>query len=127
MHQLTGDARWDAAGSILIGILLAGVAIFLISRNRDFLVGQEVNPVRRRTALEALLATAEIERVTFLHLEFVGPGKVLLIAAVDITGNTSEEHVARRLRTVSERIEERESVERAILTLSVPEDPSLEA
>lgn len=125
MHQFTGDARWDAAGSILVGLLLGVVAVFLISRNRDFLVGQEANPDLERRALSALLANPEVERVTFLHLEFVGPGKVLLTAAVDLAGNLAEEDVARMLRTVSHRIEEREAVERAILTLSLPEDESL--
>lgn len=126
LHQLTGDARWDAAGSILVGLLLGVVAIFLISRNRDFLVGQEANPDHGRRALAALLAAPEVERVTFLHLEFVGPGKVLLTAAVDLAGNLAEEDVARMLRTVSRSIEEREAVERAILTLSLPEDVALQ-
>jgi cation diffusion facilitator family transporter len=127
MHQLTGDARWDAGGSILVGLLLGVVAVFLIGRNRDFLVGQEVSPRRENRALAALLGMPEIERVTFLHLEYVGPNKVLLTAAVDLTGNDNEQDVARRLRSIATRIETRVEVERAILTLSVPEEPSLTA
>jgi cation diffusion facilitator family transporter len=127
LHQLTGDARWDAGGSILVGLLLGVVAVFLIGRNRDFLVGQEVSPRRENRALAALLGMPEIERVTFLHLEYVGPDKVLLTAAVDLTGNDTEQDVARRLRSVATSIETRVEVERAILTLSVPEEPSLTA
>jgi cation diffusion facilitator family transporter len=125
LHQLTGDARWDAAGSILIGLLLGAVAIFLIDRNRDFLVGQAVSPPVRRRALQALLEDPEVEKVTFLHLEFVGPGKVLLIAAADLTGDQPEPLVARRLRAIAERIETHELVERAFLTLSTPGDEPL--
>jgi divalent metal cation (Fe/Co/Zn/Cd) transporter len=43
-HQLNGSPVPDAAGSILIGVLLAVVAIILINRNRRFLVGQEADP-----------------------------------------------------------------------------------
>jgi cation diffusion facilitator family transporter len=120
LHELTGDARWDAVGSILVGLLLGAVAIFLIGRNRDFLVGQAVSDAVRRRALEALLDNSEVDRVTFLHLEFVGPGKVLLIAAVDLRGDEPETTVAERLSKVASDIEDHELVEKAVLTLSTP-------
>ncbi len=52
-YQVTGNAVWDALGSILVGLLLGVVAIFLISRNRDYLVGQavrEIAGIQRRMA-----------------------------------------------------------------------------
>lgn len=125
LHQLTGDARWDAAGSIMVGILLGFVAVFLISRNRDFLVGQAVSPVVREAALRNLEADPEVQRVTFLHLEYVGPGTVFLVAAVDLTGDATEAQVAHRLRTITRRIQGHDNVARAVLTLSTPEDESL--
>lgn len=125
LHQVTGNPRWDAAGSLLIGVLLGVVAVFLIDRNRDFLIGQAVSPSIRQRALEALLENPEVERVTFLHLEFVGPGKVLLVAAADLTGDEPEGQVAKRLHDVAHHIEQNELVERAIITLSLPDDPAL--
>ncbi|MCW2832485.1 MAG: cation diffusion facilitator family transporter [Nocardioides sp.] len=125
LHQVTGNARWDAAGSVLVGILLGCVAVFLISRNRDFLVGQAASPALRANGLRSLRADPEVERVTFLHLEFVGPGKVFLVAAVDLIGDSPETATSRRLRAVTARLEEHENIERAVLTLSVPEDETL--
>ena len=43
-HQATGSSTPDAVGSILVGVLLAVVAIVLINRNRQFLVGEETDP-----------------------------------------------------------------------------------
>ncbi|HEY9497039.1 MAG TPA: cation diffusion facilitator family transporter [Intrasporangium sp.] len=127
LHQLTGNPVWDAAGSILVGLLLGVLAIFLIDKNRDFLVGQAVSAPIRARALAALLETGEIERITFLHLEFVGPGKVFMIAAVDLTGDEPEARVAERVARVERRIEDHELVERALLTLSTPGAPAIEA
>jgi cation diffusion facilitator family transporter len=126
LHQVTGDPRWDAAGSILVGILLGVLAIFLIERNRDFLVGEAVSPDVRDRAIERLHADPEVERVTFLHLEFVGPGQVFLVASVDLVGDAPEHEVAVRLRRLARRIEDNELVRRALITLSTPEDATLD-
>jgi cation diffusion facilitator family transporter len=125
LHQVTGDAVWDAIGSILIGVLLALVAVLLIDRNRHFLVGA-TPPTRIRAQVGTLLlAEPEIDRVSYLHLEFVGPGKLFLVAAVDLAGNNGEEEVASQLRRIERAIEERESIDTAILTLSVSDEPSV--
>nr|WP_245861391.1 cation diffusion facilitator family transporter [Compostimonas suwonensis] len=126
LHQITGNAAFDAAGSILIGLLLAVVAIILIDRNRRFLVGAGPTPEVRSRAGRMLLASPEIERVTYLHLEFVGPDRLFLVAAVDLVGDRREEDVAVQLRRLERVIEQQEYVETAVLSLSVSDEPSLE-
>jgi cation diffusion facilitator family transporter len=121
LHQVTGQAVWDAIGSILVGLLLGVVAIFLIRRNRDFLVGEAVSAEVWRRALDELNESPEVERVTFLHLEFVGPGKVFLVAAVDLVGDETEAKVADRLTALGHAIEEHQVVARAVITLSSPD------
>ncbi|MFC7485312.1 cation diffusion facilitator family transporter [Knoellia sp. CPCC 206453] len=126
LHQATGDARWDAVGSIAVGLLLGVVAFFLIGRNRDFLVGQAASPALRRKALEGLLDHPAVERVTFLHLEFVGAARILVVAAVDLVGDDVETRVAEQLHDVSDAIKRQDMIEDAIVTLSRPESPSLD-
>jgi len=125
LHEITGAAIWDALGSIAVGVILAIVAIFLINRNRQFLLGQAVSPRERSQTLRSLLNHHEIERITYLHMEFVGPMKYFVVAAVDLVGNEDEAHLAVRLRRLESEIEGHDLIEDAVLTLSTPTEPSL--
>ena len=124
-HELTGSSTPDAVGSILVGILLAAVAIVLIDRNRAFLIGEEANPRLRAAAIGALLAEPEVARVTYLRLEFVGPRVVSVVGDVDLTGDDTESHVAVRLRALEAKLDASPAVAGAVLSLSAPDEPSL--
>jgi cation diffusion facilitator family transporter len=125
LHQVTGSTTPDAVGSILVGVLLAVVAVFLIDRNRRFLVGEAVRPEVRQRVLRDLLARPDIERITYLHLEFVGPGRLYLVASVDMVGDDVEPSLAVRLRHVERELELEEHIEEAVLTLATPDEVSL--
>jgi cation diffusion facilitator family transporter len=126
-HQLTGSSVPDAAGSILVGVLLAVVAVVLINRNRRFLIGEEADPRVRSAAIRALLDMPEVARVTYLRLEVVGPRMVLVVGDVDLTGDDTESHLAVRLRALEAKISASPAVAGAVLSLSAPDEPALEA
>jgi cation diffusion facilitator family transporter len=122
LHQLTGSPVYDAIGSLLVGVLLGIVAVVLISRNRVYLLGEAVDDAMRDTVRDELLETPEIDRVGFLHMEFIGPGVVLLVAAVDLVGDRTEADAARELRRLESELMRRPHVGRAFLTLAAPDD-----
>ena len=124
-HELTGSSVPDAVGSILVGLLLAVVASYLIERNRAFLLGEEADPRIRSAVILALLQEPEVARVTYLRLEFVGPRIVSVIGDVDLTGDDTESHVAVRLRALEAKIAASPVVAGAVLSLSAPDEPSL--
>ena len=125
LHQATGSPRPDAIGSILVGVLLAVIAVFLIDRNRRFLVGEVVRPEIRQQVLGALLERPDIDRITYLHLEYVGPGRLYLVAAVDMAGDDVEPSLAIRLRRVERELEQQDHIEEAVLTLATPDELSI--
>jgi cation diffusion facilitator family transporter len=124
-HQVTGSAVPDAIGSILVGLLLAGVAMLLINRNRRFIIGQEADPRVRAATVQALLDAPEVARVTYLRLEIVGPRMLSVIGDVDLTGDDTESHLAVRLRALEEKISASPAVAGAVLSLSAPDEPDL--
>jgi hypothetical protein len=108
-----------------VGILLAVVAIVLIDRNRQFLVGEEADPRVRAAVIRVLLDDPEVARVTYLRLEIVGPRMISVVGCVDLAGDDTESHVAIRLRALESRIKRSPAVAGVVLSLSSPDEPTL--
>jgi cation diffusion facilitator family transporter len=125
LHQLTGEAVYDAIGSILVGLLLGVVAVVLMNQNRRFLTGQETDGRIREAILNRLKEMPDVDRVTYLRLEYVGPRQMLLVAGLDLAGEEPESQVAQRLRRLEQLLEDDPNITDAVLTLSVPEDSAL--
>ncbi|HYP73642.1 MAG TPA: cation transporter, partial [Microbacterium sp.] len=121
-----GSAVPDAVASILVGILLAVVAYVLIRQNLRFLVGVTIEPELRAAALGHLLDRPLITRVTYLHIEYVGPGRVFLVAAVDLEGDPAEHDAAAALNAIEDDLARLPRVAWAVLTLSRPGAPALD-
>jgi cation diffusion facilitator family transporter len=61
--MLTGNPVYDALGSLAIGLLLLGVAIFVGIEVKALLVGQSADPATREAMLRFLNARAEVAEV----------------------------------------------------------------
>ncbi|WP_067651312.1 cation diffusion facilitator family transporter [Nocardia harenae] len=120
LHQLTGNPLWDALGSILVGVLLGGVAVLLIDRNRRFLTGEPASAPSHAAACARIEALAQVESVRFVRLEYVGPRKVFLVASVDLVGDPAEHTIATTLRKLERELEANERVAQAVLTVAGP-------
>ena len=58
-------------------------------------------------------------------MEFVGPQRLFVVAAVDLVGDDTEGHLAIRFRDLERRIETNNLIEDAVLTLAPPDEPAL--
>lgn len=124
-HQVTGDAVYDAVGSILVGVLLGVVAVFLMRRNMQYLLGAGLSPEHRSAVLGKLLEHEEIVRITYLHVEYVGPQQLFVVAAVDLTGDDREGDLALRFRRLAADIERDPLITDVVLTPAPPDEPAL--
>jgi cation diffusion facilitator family transporter len=78
---VTGDTRYDAVGSIAIGVVLIVVAAFIAVRIRTLLIGRSAEPALERSIVECIERDpAIVELLNTITLQF-GP-KVLLAVKV---------------------------------------------
>jgi cation diffusion facilitator family transporter len=125
LHQATGVAAYDAAGSILIGVLMAAAGMVLISRNGRYLAGETLAVEQCGRVLASIRANPEIERVTFVFAEFIGPDRLFLMAGVQIAGEQTQAELAVALRELERRIMMHRQVGLAILTLATADDKDM--
>jgi len=82
LSRLTGEPAFDAAASIVIGLILAAVAFFLAREMLGLLLGEAATrPVRDRI-VEVAQASPAVDRVLALRTMHVGPQELLV--ALDV-------------------------------------------
>ncbi len=103
----TGDSRYDAIGSITIGVLLCAFAIVLAVEMRSLLIGEAASADDRSAIRSALAAGGRIERVIHMRTQHFGPTTLLVALKVHFAQGLSVEELAREIDAAEERIRER--------------------
>jgi cation diffusion facilitator family transporter len=80
MAHETGDGRWDAAGSIAIGVVLICVASFLAREVKSLLVGEAADPALVKSFEELAEVDPNVESVLNVLTLQQGPGEIVVAA-----------------------------------------------
>lgn len=91
----------DGVASVLIGLLLCGVAVLMVYESKGLLIGEGLDRESLRSIRELVKADPAVEWVGHLHTMYLGPHEVLLTIELRFHGNISSLEVrqaARRLR-----------------------------
>ena len=86
LTHVTGEPRFDAAFTVLIGLLLGAIAIALIQRNRALLLGESPRVETVDRIVEILKDQPEVERLHEVKMVVLGSGALRLAADVDFDG-----------------------------------------
>jgi cation diffusion facilitator family transporter len=104
LATVTGNGRWDGAGSIAIGALLGCVAAILAVEMKSLLIGESASPDVERQIVTAIEDGPEVDGVIHLRTLHVGPDTLLVAAKIAVTGGDSAEQVARGIDAAERRI-----------------------
>jgi cation diffusion facilitator family transporter len=76
----TNDGRWDAAGSIAIGVVLVAVAIFLAREIKSLLVGEAADPELEAAMRQLAVDDPNVDEMIRLLTVQQGPGEIVVAA-----------------------------------------------
>jgi cation diffusion facilitator family transporter len=104
LSALTGDGRWDGAGSLGIGVLLAVAAAILAVETKSLLIGESASPEMQQMILAALEDGPELRRVIHLRTVHIGPESLLVAAKIAVPDSYSAAQVAAAIDTAEHRV-----------------------
>jgi divalent metal cation (Fe/Co/Zn/Cd) transporter len=104
MAAITGNGRWDGAGSLAIGFVLGLVAVILAIEMNSLLIGEAASAVTERAVVTALEDGPELEQVIHLRTLHLGPDSLLIAAKVAVRASASGSSIARAIDAAEQRV-----------------------
>jgi cation diffusion facilitator family transporter len=89
LSQITDNARWDAVGSMAIGVLLVSIAVVLVVEMKSLLIGEAASPEMQRAIIDAIKGAPNVTRLIHMRTEHLAPDEVLLAAKVEFDDSLS--------------------------------------
>src|SRR5215467_2225846 len=104
MATITGNGRWDGAGSLAIGFVLGFVAVVLAVEMKSLLIGEAATAATERAVVLALEDGPEIEQVIHLRTLHLGPDSLLIAAKVAVRASASGASIAQAIDAAEQRV-----------------------
>jgi cation diffusion facilitator family transporter len=101
-----GLPELDGIASVLIGLLLCGVAALMVYESKGLLVGEGLDRSTLRRIRKIVEADAAVERMQHLHSLYLGPHDVLLAIELHFRSTISALEVRQAVARIRETIQE---------------------
>jgi len=106
LTQVTEIPYFDGGASIVIGLVLAGVACWLAAESKGLLIGESAAPKVQQSIRAIVADHPQIKRVNELVTMHMGPHNILVNLSVDFTGDLSSDAVESAVADFNRRIKE---------------------
>jgi cation diffusion facilitator family transporter len=104
LAAITGEPRFDAVGSIVIGLLLGAIAIILAVELRSLLIGESASPKDSEAIRTAMNGTNGLEEVFHIRTLHTGPDDLLVAAKVRMRSTLSYDDVVAAINQMERKI-----------------------
>jgi divalent metal cation (Fe/Co/Zn/Cd) transporter len=114
LTALTGLEVFDGIGTILIGLLLVGVAAVLGVETKSLLLGEAATPEAQRRIVAALEAGGAGFSVIHMRTQHLGPEELLVAAKIAVRHDDTAASIARAIDEAEARVRAAEPSARVI-------------
>ena len=97
----------DGIASLVIGLLLAGVAVALVRESRGLLIGEGIRPETARAIRGIALAQPKVRDVGRVLSMYIGPDDALVTMDLDFDDGTAAADAAAAIASVERQVRER--------------------
>jgi cation diffusion facilitator family transporter len=94
MAHVTHNPRWDAVGSISIGVLLVVIAAVLAIEMKGLLIGEGASAEQDALIRSSLGAAPHVSKLIHLRTQHLGPDELLVTAKIEFDRGLSVEGLA---------------------------------
>jgi cation diffusion facilitator family transporter len=106
LDQITGAGVFDPAASVLIGVMLVGVAFWMGNDTKHLLVGAPARPDEVERIEQIVRSYDEIDDIVELLTLVLGPNALLVATRVDLRDGISSERVEEIASEIDRRLRE---------------------
>ena len=104
LAAITGNPRFDAAGSVAIGVLLVVIAIVLAVEMKSLLIGESATEGESANIVDAIEGSTHVERLIHMRTEHLGPEEILVGAKIEFSSGLSVDELVGALNATEDRI-----------------------
>jgi cation diffusion facilitator family transporter len=94
MAELTDEPRWDAVGTLSIGVLLTVIALILTVEMRSLLIGETASPADEQAIVRAIEGSPHVRRLIHHRTQHLGPEELLVAAKLELDAELTFVEVA---------------------------------
>ena len=106
LSRITGNGVWDGLASVLIGLVLAGVAWFIATEMKSLLIGESATREERSRIRAATLGVDEVQRIDRLLTMQLAPEEILVNMDVAFDDGLDTDQLEAAIRHIEGVIEE---------------------
>ena len=106
LAEITGNPRWDAAGSMAIGALLVVIAIILVIEMKGLLIGEAATPAIIASITQTMESTDRVSKVLHMRTQHIGPDELIVGAKLSFDNNLDITALATAINEVEHRVRE---------------------
>ena len=103
LAHLTGEPRWDAVGSLAIGILLIAIACILAIEMKSLLIGESAAVEVEAAITAALENSPEVRTIIHMKTMHIGPEEILLAVKIEFNNALSVAQLAKAIDAAEQR------------------------
>ncbi|HEX2191795.1 MAG TPA: cation diffusion facilitator family transporter [Acidimicrobiales bacterium] len=100
LAELTHNARFDAVGSVGIGVLLGVIAVTLVIEMKSLLIGEAASPNVVQQIRTTIEGSDSVRRVIHMRTQHLGPDELLVAAKLELAGDLDFHSVASTINEI---------------------------